>query len=155
MAEETNANGTERGMKVEDALPHQLRRGMQAWATMWQQYFQDLTTPQFAVLALLDEHGPLDQSALGALAAMDRSTLSTLLDRLEGQQLVTKAVEPTNRRRRIVTLTDAGRACLDEATPKMARLIEDLEQLFGADDMRRLVLLLRKLGDVPSLRPDS
>ena len=145
----------ENGMKTEDALPHQLRRAMQAWTTIWQRHVQDLTTPQYAVLALLDEHGPLDQSALGAVAAMDRSTLSTMLDRLEGQGLVAKAVEPTNRRRRIVTLTDAGQACLNEATPKMARLIEDLEQLFGPDDMRGLVLLLRRLGDVPSLQPDS
>ncbi|MBU3062306.1 MarR family transcriptional regulator [Nocardia sp. NEAU-G5] len=151
MAMETTPNR----MKVTDALPHQLRRGMQAWAAMWQQQFQDLTTPQYAVLALLDGHGSLDQSALGALAAMDRSTLSTLLDRLESQKLVTKAIESTNRRRRIVTLTDAGRVRLNEATPKMAQLIEDLEQLFGPDDMRRLVLLLRRLGDVPSLRLDS
>jgi DNA-binding MarR family transcriptional regulator len=43
----------------------------------------DLTNPQFAVLLFLGQQGALDQSELGALASVDRSTLSVLVDRLE------------------------------------------------------------------------
>jgi MarR family transcriptional regulator, temperature-dependent positive regulator of motility len=71
--------------------------------------------PQFAVLLLLGQQGALDQSELGALASVDRSTLSVLVDRMEARGLVTKTMDPTNRRRRIIELTDAGYRRLDDA----------------------------------------
>jgi len=136
-------------LKTEDALPHQLRRGVQAWTAIWQQQFDDLTTPQFGVLRVLQKRGPLDQTALGVLTSIDRSTLTTLLDRLEGRRLVTRTIDPANRRIRVVALTDEGRAYLHEALVKAARVQEYLAGFFDDDELGRLVVLLRRLGDVP------
>lgn len=121
---------------------------------MWQQRLPDLTSPQFAVLLTLDDHGPLDQSELGALAAVDRSTLTVLLDRLEARDLVTKEMDPANRRRRIVALTGAGRRRLTEAVEEAARLHARAEDLLGERRMRQLVDMLRVLGDM-TVQPPS
>lgn len=136
-------------IKTEDALPHQLRRATQAWTAMWQQQFDDLSAPQFSVLSVVHAQGPLGQTALGAVTAIDRSTLTTLIDGLEVRGLLTRTIDPTNRRSRIVALTDEGRAYLEEATAKAARIFEHLTDHFGDDDLRRLVILLRRLGDTP------
>ncbi|MFH8973776.1 MarR family transcriptional regulator BagL/FevM [Streptomyces sp. NPDC017890] len=135
--------------QLEEALPHQLRRAGQAWTTLWQQRLPDLTSPQFAVLLALDDHGSLDQSALGALAAVDRSTLTVLLDRLEARGLVTKEMDPANRRRRIVALTDAGLRRLTEAVEEAERLHARVEESLGEERTRQLVEMLRVLGDLP------
>ncbi|MFE1440804.1 MarR family transcriptional regulator BagL/FevM [Streptomyces sp. NPDC058739] len=134
--------------QLEEALPHQLRRAGQAWTTLWQQRLPDLTGPQFAVLLALDDHGSLDQSALGALAAVDRSTLTVLLDRLEARGLVTKEMDPANRRRRIVSLTATGRLRLAEAAEEAARLHARVQDLLGERRMGQLVEMLRVLGDM-------
>ncbi|MFD9499953.1 MarR family transcriptional regulator BagL/FevM [Streptomyces sp. NPDC060035] len=135
--------------QLEEALPHQLRRAGQAWAALWQQSLPDLTSPQFAVLLALDDHGSQDQSALGALAAIDRSTLTVLLDRLEARGLVTKEMDPANRRRRIVALTDTGRRCLTAAVQEAGQLHARVEDLLGERRLGQLVEMLRVLGDMP------
>ncbi|MET9853274.1 MarR family transcriptional regulator BagL/FevM [Streptomyces sp. NPDC006450] len=134
--------------QLEEALPNQLRRAGQAWTTLWQQRLPDLTSPQFAVLLTLDDHGSMDQSALGALAAVDRSTLTVLLDRLNARGLVTKEMDPANRKRRIVALTDAGRRHLTAAVEEAGRLHAQVEDLLGERRLRELVDMLRVLGDM-------
>lgn len=134
--------------QLEEALPHQLRRAGQAWTTLWQQRLPDLTSPQFAVLLTLDDHGSMDQSALGALAAVDRSTLTVLLDRLGARGLVTKEMDPANRKRRIVALTDTGRRHLTEAVKEAGQLHAQVEELLGERRLGQLVDMLRVLGDM-------
>lgn len=135
--------------RLEEALPHQLRRAAQAWTALWQQRVPDLTSPQFGVLLVLDDHGSMDQSALGALAAIDRSTLTPLLDRLEARGLVTKAMDPANRRRRIITLTDTGRRRLTATAEEAGQLLDQVEDLLGERRLGELVQVLRVLGDMP------
>ncbi|MGP3966766.1 MarR family transcriptional regulator BagL/FevM [Streptomyces sp. 6N223] len=134
--------------KLEEALPHQLRRAAQAWTALWQQRLPDLTNPQFAVMLVLDDHGSMDQSALGAMTAIDRSTLTVLLDRLEARHLVTRRTDPANRRRRIVALTDTGRDRLATAGEQARQLHARVEELLGERQLGHLVEMLRALGDM-------
>jgi MarR family transcriptional regulator, temperature-dependent positive regulator of motility len=100
------------------------------------------------VLLLLGQRGALDQSELCALASVDRSTLSVLVDRLEAKGLVTKAIDPANRRRRIIELTHAGLRRLNEAADVAATVINDVHAQFGPDEFRQFVRILRALGDL-------
>jgi DNA-binding MarR family transcriptional regulator len=132
----------------DDSLPFQLRRASQAWTALWLDRVPDLTNPQFAVLLFLGQQRALDQSELGALASVDRSTLSVLVDRLEARGLVTKTMDPANRRRRIIELTDAGYRRLDEAAEVAEDVIGQVRQCFDAEEFEQLVRLLRTLGDM-------
>jgi DNA-binding MarR family transcriptional regulator len=98
--------------------------------------------PQFAVLLLLGQQGALDQSELGALASVDRSTLSVLVDRMEARGLVTKTIDPTNRRCRIIELTDAGYRRLDDAAQVAEVVIGQVRECFDAEQFEQLVRLL-------------
>lgn len=132
----------------DDSLPFQLRRASQAWTALWLRHVPDLTNPQFAVLLLLGQHGPLDQAELGVLASVDRSTLSALLDRLEARRLVTRTIDPANRRRRIVELTDDGHRRLDDVAEAAEVVIGQVRARFDTREFAQLVSLLGALGDM-------
>jgi len=132
----------------DDSLPYQLRRASQAWTALWLDRVPDLTNPQFAVLLLLGQRGPLDQSELSVLASVDRATLSVLLDRLLARGLVIKTVDPANRRRRIVELTDNGHRRLDAAVNVAVGVIGEVRARFDPNEFQQLVRLLRALADM-------
>jgi len=135
-------------LQWDESLAHQLRRATQAWFALWQHRIPDLTNPQFAVLLMLSQRGALDQTTLGALVSVDRSTLTLLLDRLEARGLVTRAIDRTNRRRRIIELTDDGERRLDEAVAVAGALNEEVQAQLDRDELHRLIGLLRVLGDM-------
>jgi MarR family transcriptional regulator, temperature-dependent positive regulator of motility len=138
---------------LEDSLGQQVRRANQALSALWQDHMPELTRTQFSVLKALHENGPLDQSALGALTAIDRSTLTPLLDSLESRNLVEKAIDRTNRRRRIITMTAAGHSFLDEILPRWSRLDEQFRSSFHPHDFQNLMRMLRLLGDLSPTAP--
>jgi DNA-binding MarR family transcriptional regulator len=45
---------------------------------------------------MLAEHGELDQSALGAVTSIDRSTVTPLMNRLEDRGLISKIPDPAS-----------------------------------------------------------
>lgn len=86
-----------------------------------------------AVLAALDD-GPTIQLELGRRLDLDPSDITATVDDLEARTLVTRTVDPADRRRKVVTLTSRGR-----------REIADLERM-----ARRLANAL--LDPVPTSR---
>lgn len=132
---------------LEDGMAHQLRRASQAVNASWQLRSGDLTPPQFAVLHVLDERGSLDQKTLGALAAVDRSTLTPLLDRLAARGLITKSTDPGNRRRQLVSLTPAGHEQAALGRQQAQETSRWIEELLGPERLATLTLLLKELGD--------
>lgn len=130
-----------------DAMAHHLRRAVQAVNASWHMRSRDLTPVQFAVLQVLDERGCLDQKTLGALAAVDRSTLTPLLDRLVARGLITKKVDPANRRRQLVALTPDGRARAEQGRLQAQETSRWIEELLGPERLTTLTLLLKEIGD--------
>ena len=54
-------------------------------------------------------HGPQTQSWLAEHLRMNPSAISKLIDRLVEKGLVSRAIDPEDRRRMVITLTDTGR----------------------------------------------
>lgn len=69
---------------------------------------------EFAVLAALEEYGPLSQAEIGRRLGLDRNEVSTLVTRMESAGYLTRGPDPADRRRNLVTLTRAGRGRLEE-----------------------------------------
>jgi DNA-binding MarR family transcriptional regulator len=136
-----------------DGVAHQLRRASQASTAFWQLQGRDLTAPQFSVLAALTEYGTQDQTSLGKLTSIDKSTLATLVDRLAERGLVDKAIDPANRRRRQIELTKTGRERCVRAYEQAAATEEWITDVLGDTDTRRLRTLLQKLGDAQPPAP--
>src|SRR3954447_715013 len=115
----------------------------------------NLKPRQFQVLGLLHDHGGLAQRELIQEMNVDPSILVTLLNPLEADGLVSRARDPADRRRHLVTLTAAGEKRLASAS----RAQKDTEQaLFASldDDQReQLRGLLLALSDGLAADPDS
>lgn len=86
----------------------------------------------FAILAALDEYGPLSQADLGRRLGLDRNDVSTVLARLDHQRAVTRHPDPADPRRKRVTATSAGLRYLNELQDHADVVQHDL--LVGLDD---------------------
>lgn len=106
-----------------------------------------LSPRQFQLLGLLHDRGPMGQRELGAGMEIDPSVLVTMLNPLEEDGFVTRRRDAADRRRHVVSLTDAGTKRLTEAA-RAQREAEDA--LFAGLDpeqreqLRRLLVALRE-----------
>ena len=105
-----------------------------------------LTQTQFAALAKLYEVGPSSQNQLGRLIYLDAATIKGVVDRLSARGLVTALSDPTDRRRRAVTLTEQGRAATEAAMKVAAAITENTLGPLTATEQRTLAALLKKIG---------
>jgi DNA-binding MarR family transcriptional regulator len=102
-----------------------------------------LTSGQFSLLTSLNRPAPAPMSAVASLLAMDRTTLTANLKPLERRRLVKVAVDPSDRRGRVVTLTPKGRKLLSEAFPAWRETQGSLEPMLrGANRFRADLLAL-------------
>jgi DNA-binding MarR family transcriptional regulator len=71
---------------------------------------------------------------VASLLAMDRTTLTAALKPLEKRGLVKVMQDRTDRRSRILHLTDAGRELLASAVPAWQQTHKEIEQLIPGTD---------------------
>lgn len=74
----------------------------------------DLTLAQTLALFHLGEQGPASISELKKIVSRSQSSTSAMVDQLEARGFVTRERSSEDGRRRDVTLTDAGRAVVDQ-----------------------------------------
>jgi DNA-binding MarR family transcriptional regulator len=72
---------------------------------------------EFGVMVRLHDTPGLDQNSLAEWLALDRTTISALVFRLEQQGLIERAVNGDDRRARVLRLTSAGEALHDRVRP--------------------------------------
>ncbi|GEP53538.1 MarR family transcriptional regulator [Reyranella soli] len=95
-----------------------------------------LTSGQFSLLMSLNQPRPPSIGAIAGLLAMDRTTLTANLKPLERRGLVATAVDPDDRRGRLVSLTKAGRTVLRSAVPIWQRTHREIDRLLLPIDGR-------------------
>ncbi|MBB5158384.1 MarR family winged helix-turn-helix transcriptional regulator [Saccharopolyspora phatthalungensis] len=129
-------------MELDKAVFHLMRRAMQEHTASWQSHLPHLTKPQYAVLTAIREQPGIEQAQLGHRAAIDKATLASLLMRMEQRGLIRRTVDDADRRRRLLQLTDVGRAELRAVAPVADAVdIELLERLTPAErtELHRLL----------------
>jgi DNA-binding MarR family transcriptional regulator len=100
---------------------------------------------QVAVLATLEAFGPSSQAALSRRIGLDRSDVVATLAALEAEGLVARAVDAGDRRRNVVSLTEAGAVRLTELDGRLAALQSALLAPLEAGQRAELVALLQAL----------
>lgn len=127
-------------VELSQMIGHLLRACQQLHVAIWSDAFPaGITSPQFAVLNVLARDGQLTQSALRSRARLDRSTAADVIRRLVGRRLISQVKDPADARRRVVRLTNAGRAAYGQAVERALRVNEAMLQ--GLDDSQRRTLL--------------
>jgi DNA-binding MarR family transcriptional regulator len=129
----------------EDCTCGVLRRAARAATSIYDGALKPtgLRVTQFAILRILDRAGPLPVSRLAAEAALERTTMARNLDPLERRALVLVTPGETDARRRVASLTDAGRNALTEALPHWRRAQEQISRRVDPESVRGLAEALR------------
>jgi DNA-binding MarR family transcriptional regulator len=117
------------------ALRYELRRERPA----------DLSVPQFRALAFVRRHSGASLSEVAEHLGLTLPATSTLIDRLVERALLSRAPNPDNRRRLVLTLTDAGQAAWSlthsDAQEHMAQRVADLSPADRAAVIHALQIL--------------
>ena len=142
-------SGGKGGVAALDQSPsHLLHRALQRALDIYAEGFGDagITQRQFAVLAAADEHEGATQADLVRITGIDRSTLADMVRRMIGKGLLERERSNLDARANAVRLTEAGRAVLADAWPKMAAADGRLLKLMSGGGRRAtFVSLLREL----------
>jgi len=96
-----------------------------------------LTNGQFSLLMALNRPEPARIADVAAVLAMDRTTLTASLKRLERERLIAIAVDRQDRRSRLLTLTETGRERLQKALPIWEEVHAELESRLPEPDALR------------------
>jgi DNA-binding MarR family transcriptional regulator len=106
-----------------------------------------VTTQQYTVLEALSDAPSLEQYQLCTALHLDRSTIATLLVRLEEKGLVRRTMARDDRRRRNVTLTAAGERLVVAMRPALKKVQDDLLAPLAPAERETFRRLLCKLVD--------
>lgn len=90
-----------------------------------------LTNGQFSLIMSLNRPRAASMTSVARLLAMDRTTLTAALKPLQRRGLVAIAVDPRDRRSRLLSLTGEGRRLLAEALPIWRRTHHEIESSLG------------------------
>lgn len=93
-------------------------------------------------LGTLDREGPARVTAMAATASIGQPAMTELVQRLERQGLVTRVDDPGDGRAALVTITDAGRALLDNQRRDRRDRLAELFTALPADDEVTLTLAM-------------
>lgn len=106
---------------------------------------QGLTPVQYASLAEIARQPGIDATDLAGRTALDRSTLGTVLDKLERKGLIQRNVSPRDRRSKVLTITAAGATLLAAAEPNVRATQQKILAPLSENEAATFISLLTKL----------
>src|SRR5882724_5461909 len=107
-----------------------------------------LTPVQYAALVAIRTHPGIDATRLSAVIAFDRSTLGSVIERLQAKSYIERKPAREDKRVKLLHLTRKGSALLRDIMPSVdraqARMLQPLKQA----DRKALLVLLTQLVDL-------
>ena len=105
----------------------------------------DLSYTGVLVLMVLEFRGEMEAFPLAERVGISKGTLTGVIKRLERQELVTRRTHPLDRRRVIVSNTDAGSEMILRYLPGINATQVDVLSALRPEEADQLIFLLRKL----------
>lgn len=141
-------SSTPEAISLETLPGHYIRRLQQIAVAifMLETGSHGVTPVQYGALQAVANMPGIDQRTLARTVGLDTSTIAGVIDRLESRQLLLRNASPTDRRVRLLTLTEEGHALLERVAPAMKRaqlrMLEPLPENERIEFMRMLRLLV-------------
>ncbi|MBR0926724.1 MarR family transcriptional regulator [Bradyrhizobium diazoefficiens] len=108
----------------------------------------DLTPVQYAALIAIYTHPGIDATRLSAVIAFDRSTLGSVIERLQAKDFVERKPAPEDKRIKLLYLTKSGAAILREIIPAVERAQARMLEPLKPADRKTLMALMLQLVDL-------
>jgi DNA-binding MarR family transcriptional regulator len=140
-------------MLLEDlyAMPgHLIRRSQQIAVALFVEETAafGLTPVQYAALVAIREQPDVDATRLSQLIAFDRSTIGSVLERLEVKGLIARRSSADDRRVKRLRLTKRGSALLARIGKAVARAQERILAPLAPAERRQFMAMLTRLVQV-------
>jgi len=100
----------------------------------------------YQVLAMAGRGDPRRQLDLANHLGVDRTVMTYLLDDLEQAGLVERQPDPTDRRARLIVLTEGGRDLLDQLETRLAEAEAVVLGTLSEDERRLFRMLLQRVA---------
>ncbi len=104
-----------------------------------------VTEQQWRVLRVLDEEGPMDPTTIAERAVLLLPSLTRILQKLEDKGFVTRVRDEKDRRRQIISATEAGRNVILANMDTSKRILTELREKLGEEKHEVLIELLNEL----------
>lgn len=99
----------------------------------------------YALLATLDEQGPLSQAEVGRRTGIDRSDVVAAVNDLADRGFLIRTPDPSDRRRNTLTLTPGGRTHLNDLDTRLEAAQAELLPGFTTAERANFVLTLTRI----------
>jgi DNA-binding MarR family transcriptional regulator len=106
---------------------------------------EGLHRSQYALMAALEEFGPLNQTELSDRSGLDRSDVVRWVDDLVAHDLIQRNQDSGDRRRNVISMTAAGRRRLAKLDAELGRAQDELLKALSASEKAELVRLLGRV----------
>jgi DNA-binding MarR family transcriptional regulator len=157
------AEAREAGQLIWDRPGYLIRRLHQIHVAMFVETVArgSITPIQYGLLSILAGRPNIDQLTIGEELGLDRANVTGILKRLEARRLVSRIIDPANRRRKLCLATPKGIALIrrfdDQMQACQARLLSPLsvsERKSFMELLSRLVESNNEFGRT-ALRPNG
>lgn len=105
----------------------------------------NLTHVQYATLQAIKRFPDIDQARVGKLVALDRQTVSNVVNRLSQNGLIERKAK--DKRTNALQITGAARALIEVMQPRIQTVDEIILGPLSVDERETLMVLLKKLVD--------
>ena len=112
--------------------------------------YLSITPVQYAAMVSIEENPGIDATRLSTMIAFDRSTLGGVIERLEAKDLIRREPSDSDKRAKLLYITDDGRRALREIEPHVGRVQDRILGPLEKPEQEMLKLLLGKLIDLHS-----
>ena len=143
-------------LRLDGYLPYRLSVASNAVSRLIARAYEDrfgLTIPQWRLIAVLAEDGPLTQQAIGARTVMDKVTVSRATQGLVKRRLVQRAPHDADGRSHHLALSRAGERLYSEISPVAleyeARLLQQFDPA-AVEELKRVLRHLESAAEVLS-----
>lgn len=111
---------------------------------------ETVTVAQFRSLVILSSKGPSTLAHLAGELGVTASTAQRQIDRLVGQELVTRRENPNDRREVVIAITPAGKRIVDTATRRRRKAIAEIVNKMSPVDSDALIAALDAFAQAAS-----
>jgi len=132
--------------RLQEQVGFILRKAHQRHVAIFAAHIGDLTPPQFAALAKLNDVGETSQNQLGTLIAMDAATIKGVIDRLKARGFVELGKHEVDKRRLMVSLTTQGRVAIERLIPLADRITAETLAPLSPREAATFLKLLAKIA---------
>lgn len=122
-----------------------VRRYRQLATQSLKSHHAGLSVDQWVVLKQISENNGSSQVEIGSSTVKDAPTTTRIIDQLVSKNLASKQLDPEDRRRYMVFVTEKGRQLIDRLLPVVQEYRQIPVQGFSATEQKQLISLLQRM----------